>query len=435
MTGEQHPRLVSRSRRVVASGMASVVFLLVSSGAALAAFGGSTSTVDSNGSVGGHSSVTIGTDGLGLISYYDTSNGNLKVAHCRNASCTASDIPVTVDASPGIVGQHSSVTIGADGFPLISYYDATNRDLKVAHCLYLTCTCATTGCTPFKVYTLDGADPNGPDVGEYTSIAVGADGLGLISYRDDSNHGLKAAHCIDINCSAATKSVLDRGTVPSGSSLTPDVGDYTALTIGGDGRGLISYYDRANGNLKTAHCVGVTCTCSTTGCTPATISTVDGTPPPNTSGSGPDVGLYTSITTGADSLGLISYHDLTNYKLKVAHCTTSVCSAVTSAAPDPALLQSGQFTSITIGADGLGLISYYDSYQFDLRVAHCNNTACSSAAAATVDSGGDGDVGYFTAVTIGADGLGLISYGDGTNLDLKVAHCSDRSCVRGHAPR
>ena len=47
----------------------------------------------------------------------------------------------------------------------------------------------------------------------------------------------------------------------------------------------------------------------------------------------------------------------------------------------------------------------------------------------TVDS--DGDVGTHTSVTVGADGLGLISYYDNTNVDLKVAHCSD---ARLHAP-
>ena len=29
-------------------------------------------------------SITIGADGLGLISYYDVTNGDLKVAHCSN---------------------------------------------------------------------------------------------------------------------------------------------------------------------------------------------------------------------------------------------------------------------------------------------------------------------------------------------------------------
>ena len=32
------------------------------------------------------------------------------------------------------VGWYSSITIGADGLPIISYFDDTNDDLKVARC-------------------------------------------------------------------------------------------------------------------------------------------------------------------------------------------------------------------------------------------------------------------------------------------------------------
>ncbi|MBN1976355.1 MAG: hypothetical protein JW918_03040 [Anaerolineae bacterium] len=57
----------------------------------------------------------------------------------------------------------------------------------------------------------------------------------------------------------------------------------------------------------------------------------------------------------------------------------------------------------------------------------CNDAACSGATLTTLDSGGD--VGLYTSVTIGADGLPLISYYDQTNYDLKVAHCSDVFCT------
>ena len=40
---------------------------------------------------------------------------------------------IVVD-SLGIVGDHTSITIGANGFPLIAYYDETKGDLKVATC-------------------------------------------------------------------------------------------------------------------------------------------------------------------------------------------------------------------------------------------------------------------------------------------------------------
>jgi hypothetical protein len=85
----------------------------------------------------------------------------------------------------------------------------------------------------------------------------------------------------------------------------------------------------------------------------------------------------------------------------------------------------GWSTSITTGADGLGLISYQGNG--DLKVAHCADTACSTATLATLDS--DGIVGTYTSITTGADGLPLISYYDGTNGDLKVVHCADAACL------
>ena len=43
-------------------------------------------------------------------------------------------------------------------------------------------------------------------------------------------------------------------------------------------------------------------------------------------------------------------------------------------------LDTGIFSTVdlAIGADGLGLISYFDTVNNDLKVAHCNNTACTS---------------------------------------------------------
>jgi hypothetical protein len=85
-----------------------------------------------------------------------------------------------------------------------------------------------------------------------------------------------------------------------------------------------------------------------------------------------------------------------------------------------------EYTAITVGADGLGLISYYDSTNADFKVAHCSNEACSSATTSTVDSAGN--VGQHTSMTVGSDGLGLISYWDLSNTNLKVAHCSNEAC-------
>ncbi len=349
--------------------------------------GNTITPLDTAGDVGLSTSVTIGADGLGLISYNDATNGDLKVAHCSNVGCTSATI--TPLDTAGSVGFDTSVTIGADGLGLISYFDQTNGDLKVAHCSNVNCTAATI--TPLDTAGI---------VGTYTSVTIGADGLGLISYYDNTNANLKVAHCSNLNCTTATITPLDTLFV---------VGDFTSVTIGADGLGLISYRYGDDFALKVAHC-------SSVNCTSATITVLD---------SG-NVGLYTSVTIGADGLGLISYRDGTNADLKVAHCSNLNCTSATITPLDTAGFV-GRYTSVTIGADGLGLISYLDDTNADLKVAHCSNVNCTSATITPLDTAGF--VGSDTSVTIGADGLGLISYRDNSNAALKVAHCSNALCA------
>jgi len=333
-------------------------------------------------------SIAIGVDGMGLISFLAGIRGvDLMVAHCNDVLCgTATISPIERIGD----GGHSSITIGSDGLGLISYYyKSTNQELKVAHCNDIACTTAT-------ISTLDtiGSSSN------FSSITIGSDGLGLISYYNSSTRDLKVAHCGDINCSTATITTLDS---------TNYVGDYTSITIGSDGLGLISYHYITNNNLKTAHCSNIACTS-------ATIS------------NHPSTGQHTSITIGSDGLGLISsYNTSGGGGLSVTHCTNVICDATTNIL----ISADGEvaYDSITIGRDGLGLISYYDVDTQYLKIAHCKNTSCSEAASIVFDS--LGFAGHSSA-TIGPDGMPLISYiinnGDAT-YSLKVAHCSNYSCV------
>ena len=102
-------------------------------------------------------SITIDADGLPIISYQDGTNGDLKAAHCDDIAWASKTISTLY--SEGNVGKYRSITIGADGLPIISYYDFTNQNLKVAHCADIACESATD-------VTLDSAG----SVGEYTSI-------------------------------------------------------------------------------------------------------------------------------------------------------------------------------------------------------------------------------------------------------------------------
>ena len=196
-------------------------------------------TLDSVGDVGNSTSMTVGADGLGLMSYYDRTTGDLKVAHCTNTAC-ASATKGTLDSAgeTGAGALETSLTLGADGLGLISYFDATNIALKVAHCMNIACTTATTS-------TLDS------NSGWYSSVTIGTDGLGLISYYELGGGDLNVAHCDNAACTSATKSTIDS---------PGDVGESTSLTIGADGLGLISYFDNVNFDLKVAHCDNTVCT-------------------------------------------------------------------------------------------------------------------------------------------------------------------------------
>ena len=186
-------------------------------------------TLDSTGSVGFYSAITIGIDGNPVISYYDDTNGDLKVAACNNPTCTDSD-NTTIDSNSTGFGQFTSIAIGTNGNPIISYADATNGDLKVAACNNPTCTTSTNTII----------DSNG-DVGYFTSITIGTNGNPIISYLDATNLDLKVAACNNPTCTTSTNTTIDSDGF---------VGSYTSIAIGTNGTPIISYYDATNQDLK-----------------------------------------------------------------------------------------------------------------------------------------------------------------------------------------
>jgi hypothetical protein len=157
-------------------------------GRALAPSANTTTTVDSAGNVGYDTSLSIGADGLPVVSYYDNSNFDLKVLHCGNALCSSGNTTITVDSGgTGDVGRNTSLSIGADGLPVVSYYDYTNGDLKVLHCGNALCSSGNT------TITVDSG-------GACTSLSIGADGLPVVSYLDNINYDLKVLHCSNPFC-------------------------------------------------------------------------------------------------------------------------------------------------------------------------------------------------------------------------------------------
>lgn len=237
---------------------------------------------------GDFSSVAIGTDGNPVVSYYDNMpQGDLKVLHCNDRVCDGTEDTISIVASAGDVGQHSSLAIGKDGNPVIAYYDVGNHDLKVARCNDKACAGGNE-----KISTVDGAG----DVGEFASLAIGTDGNPVIAYYKRSSGDLRVAKCNDPACAGGNEK---RSTVAAAG----DVGQYASMGIGLDGRPAVAFYDFTQHILKIVRCNDPACTGT------ERIATLD---------SAGDVGQYASLAIGLDGVPVVAYYDATNTRIKVA---------------------------------------------------------------------------------------------------------------------
>jgi hypothetical protein len=311
------------------------------------------------------------------------------------STASSAQVLVTVDgAGPIDVGLFASMQLNG-GNPVISYYDNTNDDLKLATC---TANCATASPT-WQIVTVDSSG----DVGQYTSLQLSG-GNPVIAYHDATNFDVKLATCT-ANCASAT---------PTWQIVTVDsvgsVGRYISMQLNG-GNPVISYYDFTNFDLKLA-----TCTANCASASPTwQIVTVD---------SAGNVGEYTSLQlNGANPV--ISYQDAVNDDLKLATCTANCASAtptwqVVTVDSNGVV---GQFTSLQLNA-GNPVISYYDNTNLDLKLATCTAN-CASATPTwqivTVDSAGS--VGTHNSLQL-LGGNPVISYYDRGLQDLKLAACA-----------
>ncbi len=295
----------------------------------------------------------------------------------------------------GNVGGYSSVAIGADGLPVIAYLEDGNADLRVAKCTNVSCTGAAT------ITTVEAAGA----VGYFPSIAISTDGNPVIAYLDAGNNDLKVAKCTNPACTgSATITTLDALGV---------VGYYTSLAVGTDGNPVIAYYDVTNLNLKVAKCANSACTGS------PTITTVD------TAG---DVGGYSSLKVRADGRPVVAYADSTNGDLKVASCANPACTGTSVTTTVESTGTVGYYSALAIAADGNPIVAHLDTGNGDLRVSHCVNPDCTGVSVSTaVDT--LGSVGLFASIVVTPQGLPLIAYLDSTSSDLRVAACGTIDCT------
>ena len=272
-------------------------------------------TVDSVRDVGRHVSVAIDPgSGMTFISYYDAANRDLRLARYvgSGGNCGTNDawICETVD-SDGDVGEYNSIATYPSGKGvkiIVSYYDATNGALK-----YATGICSLSSCI-LDTYTIDSGDPdNGSYKGLHTSVKVDSSGVPHIAYQYYGSFSKEAqlyAYWVGDgtgNCGEGTVAGDWQCDVIYNDE---GVGMYASLDLDGDDDPSIAFYDADMGEPWVAQYVGSVGNCGP-GYSWYCLSVANAF-------SGADTGKYISLYVEDNGAPHIAYHNATEGTLEYA---------------------------------------------------------------------------------------------------------------------
>jgi hypothetical protein len=301
-----------------------------------------------------------------------------QLPYCIDNMCVCSD-----DVPTGRVGPYSDVAVGPAGAIWVSAYAQSHGDLVVAQ--------TTGGRIPDEAWEwVDGVpdgpvlvpdskirrgiDANGPDVGMYTSIAVGPDGTPAVSYFDRETASLKLAQ--KVNGTWQTH-IVDKGTGQLGEAGAL-VGMYTSLTLrSDDGRPGIAYL----AHVKDA------------------------------AGTRAEVRFASAQTPQPTSAG--------DWQTWVVDTAPLPPEDPANPAVYPLPEGLGLFIDAARLPNQAPVVAYYDRARGDLKVARFNAQAGQFAAPKLLDGSNGVDAGWSPSIAVDAQGVVHVAYVGATADDLK----------------
>ncbi len=323
-------------------------------------------TIDSLGFVGYYASIANDTNNRPHISYYDASNRDLKYAYYDGSRWH-----IEIVDSVGYVGSFNDIVLDSNDHPHISYHSRSNNALKYAY-------------HDGNEWHIETVDWNG---GRFSSIALDSQNLPHISYySDETNNCLKYAWNNSLEWNTTT--VDDWGRVGVCSSLIMDLGD----------RAHISYYDEQQNNLKYARNVSG-------GWQTFTIDYGGGN--------------HSSIALDPFDRPKISYFSESNNSLNYTYFDYHRWHKETLNFSSGGPGANGRYTSIEVDSNNNTYISYCDDWN-QLKYLYYN-------APEWIDKIVDTEFCAYTSLTLDSNRIPHIAYGK--DDDLQYATIDDESPV------
>lgn len=283
---------------------------------------GNTSVVVQASTTGFHNRVSV--------AYYNSTGSDLYVAACQDPTCAAVN-HIALD-STNSVGTFASAALSPINELLVAYADITNGDLRMARCSNPGCS---TAISSVIVESTNSVGPGG------VSLAINAEGLPVIAYRDNTNGALRVATCAVSTCSSTTA-----------FAATPGPGGFRpSISIGPDGLPVISHNDLATGAFYLTRCSTPTCSSATS--TQLSTGTI----------------RASSVAFTATGQPVVALQNVTTGTLEYRHCGITACFApVRVDTSSPAL--GGIDPTLILGVDGKMLVVYADNGEDDLKFRH-----------------------------------------------------------------
>ena len=144
-------------------------------------------------------SVTLGSDGFGVIAFYSAQFDLLYTGHCDNVACTSATFYFHDSYNQG---GDVEIIVGSDNLPFVVYEDLQADTLNVVHCTSLDCSTA----------VVTDITPSTYDDGRDHAVTINTDGNPIIATGNFTDDGIILA-CANVACTSisTTTKVFDAG--------------------------------------------------------------------------------------------------------------------------------------------------------------------------------------------------------------------------------